>query len=572
MTLDQVLIRSFAFASLLILAACGGGGGGGGGGNGGGSGAGDAGGGNASAPVIQGVSPTEARGGETITVRGQGFGGTQGASTLGIGGVPVTQITSWSDTEIVATVPAPARTGNLTITVAGVTSAPTRFVVMWNATNPDNVAVNASASVGVLAHMIADGNGGAVVVWVDFRNGEADLYAQRVDSAGVLQWAADGVPVSIALGEQSQVELVSDGAGGAIVVWVDQRDGTSNLDIYAQRLNADGVAQWTADGVAVVTAGLDQLGLDVVEDGAGGAIVAWIDQRNGIQEIYAQRLNGAGEPQWRIDGVPASASGFNQDRPRLLAHGDGSATVVWGESRPLGDDIYAQRLNGDGLRQWGDDGVAVSSASNSQYSPNIVAGDAGGAIVVWQDLRNGNPDVYAQRLDAAGTAQWAADGVGVVTHGDRQDSPQSVADGVGGVIVVWEGDRNGPDNQDLFAQRLNSAGVAQWAIDGVEVVMAPGNQEDPLAISDGAGGVIVSWTDRRGSNRDIYAQRLNPSGERRWTFNGIFPQGVPVSTAANDQMASLLVPDAAGGAIAAWTDARGIIGVYAQGITANGVP
>ncbi len=61
-------------------------------------------------------------------------------------------------------------------------------------------------------------------------------------------WVTDGVAISTAVGNQQYIQAVSDGAGGAIVAWY---DGRTTDDIYAQRVNASGVAQWTATGVAI---------------------------------------------------------------------------------------------------------------------------------------------------------------------------------------------------------------------------------------------------------------------------------------------------------------------------------
>jgi hypothetical protein len=79
------------------------------------------------------------------------------------------------------------------------------------------------------------------------------------------------VPLCTATGNQNAPASVSDGAGGAIVTWYDNRGG--DLDIYAQRLNSAGTPQWTADGVALCAATGDQRYPTIASDGAGGAIV-----------------------------------------------------------------------------------------------------------------------------------------------------------------------------------------------------------------------------------------------------------------------------------------------------------
>ena len=43
-------------------------------------------------------------------------------------------------------------------------------------------------------------------------------------------------------------------------------------------------------------------------------------------------------------------------------------------------------------------------------------------------------------------------------------------------------------------------------------VAADSAQTSPMAVSDGAGGMLVAWSDRRAGNRDIYVQRVLHNG------------------------------------------------------------
>jgi hypothetical protein len=129
---------------------------------------------------------------------------------------------------------------------------------------------------------------------MDLRSGNADIYAQRVNASGAAQWTTDGVALSPATGGQGDPHITSDGAGGAIVTWTDDRSGSYESDIYAQRVNASGAVQWTPDGVALCTATGTQYSPTITSDGAGGAIVAWEDHRCGSL-IYAQRIRASGE-------------------------------------------------------------------------------------------------------------------------------------------------------------------------------------------------------------------------------------------------------------------------------------
>src|SRR5258706_1764817 len=105
------------------------------------------------------------------------------------------------------------------------------------------------------------------------------------------QWINNGTAICLAAGGQYSPVAVSDGAGGAIITWFDQRAG--NSDIYAQRIDAAGVVKWTGDGVAICTAAGNQNTPAIVSDGAGGAIITWYDLRAGTFDIYVQRVNSA---------------------------------------------------------------------------------------------------------------------------------------------------------------------------------------------------------------------------------------------------------------------------------------
>ena len=80
-------------------------------------------------PTITSVSPSSGIPGQSITIAGSNFGITQGSSTVTFNGVAAAAI-SWSATSIIATVPATATTGPVVVTVAGLASNGSTFVVL----------------------------------------------------------------------------------------------------------------------------------------------------------------------------------------------------------------------------------------------------------------------------------------------------------------------------------------------------------------------------------------------------------------------------------------------------------
>ena len=420
---------------------------------------------------------------------------------------------------------------------------------------------------------IPDGAGGAFVTWTDSRSGNLDVYAQRVDATGVVQWTSNGEAVRAAALNQSDPSIVSDGAGGAIIVWVEQRNNGST-DIYAQRIDGSGTPQWTVNGVEICGAQDNQEDPGVVSDGAGGAIVTWKDARGGgnmVADIYARRVDSAGVVQWTSDGVAICTAANAQTFPTLTPDGAGGAIITWSDNRDgLSLNIYARRVNATGTVQWTADGVALCAAANNQDAPTIATDGAGGAIVTWFDGRNGLTDIYAQRVNAAGALQWTADGIAICGAADSQNDPQVVSDGAGGAIVTWNDSRDaGTTVVDIYAQRVNGSGAAQWTADGVALCTAAGSQVFARITADDAGGAVVTWQDTRsgGLNYDIYAQRILSSGAVHWTANG-----VALCTAANGQIDPTIVGDGFGGALVAWGDLRSgsTFDIYGNRVTPGG--
>jgi len=419
----------------------------------------------------------------------------------------------------------------------------------------DGVAICTATGHQHYLYAVSDGAGGAIVAWSDYRGGTSDIYVQRVTASGVPLWTANGVAICTAANNQVSCSIVSDGAGGAIIAWM---DGRTADDLYAQRVNSSGVPQWTANGVAICTATGVQSTPLMVPDGGGGAIVVWQDNRVGGDDVYAQRVNALGTALWTANGIAICTAAGSQYWYKLTTDGAGGAIVTWSDSRSGASfDIYAQRVNLYGAIQWTTNGVALCTLASMQGSSVIAPDMAGGAFVAWADQRGGSANVYIQRVNASGTPQWTADGIAVYGTANGQGVPVVISDGAGGVIVGWEEMRG---TYNIYAQRLNASGVAQWSPTGVVLSEGLAAIGDLYGTPDGLGGAIFSWSDHIGGFEDIFARRLTGDGALPW---GSTP--ATVSAALDDQVNPSIAPDGAGGAVIVFRDSRsGTYDIYAQ--------
>lgn len=416
---------------------------------------------------------------------------------------------------------------------------------------------------------VSDGAGGAIIVWHDADGIGFDIYGQHLDRDGNPLFKLNGISLCSTAGDQLNPVAISDGAGGVFVAWEDSRAG--NTDIYVSRMGGNGSEPWTTNGVGVCTLTSTQSHPALASDGAGGVIVAWDDLRSGNADIYAQRLGPTGTPLWAANGVPVCTVAGSQTIPLIDGEGAGGAVLTWYDLRGADPDVYAQRLSSTGTLIWTASGAPVFTGGGYQTAHRIISDGSGGAILSWDDSRSGTYDIYAQRLRSNGGNLWGPPGVAVCAAASDQLDPVMVPDGTGGAIIAWDDFRNA-GLTGIYAQRITSAGTPAWTVDGVSLVSNV-NLRFPMAIcSDGNSGAIVAVRDSRGGtdaiDMDLYAQRVNLNGAVQWSSGG-----VAIALAYGDPSQPTIAPDGRGGAILAWPDPRPITDtdVYAQRVDTYGL-
>ena len=458
--------------------------------------------------------------------------------------------------------------------VAQVNNSPHEALFHINAWNPQGNPVCTATYDQSGPRICIDGAGGAFITWYDIRNGlNSDIYAQRIDTSGVVQWTTNGVAICTKPADQNNPQLCSDGAGGIIVVWEDNRDG--KWDLYAQRINASGVVQWTRNGTVICNETHNQFAPRLCSDGQGGAIITWNDYRRydstGNIDIYAQRVNESGMIQWTTTGLPIclGPSGTWDSNPEICSDGENGAIITWRDGRTVGStgyDIYAQRINSNGVVNWTTNGVAICTAGNWQQFPYICSDGAGGAIIEWSDARL-HPnyyDVVAQCVGPTGTVKWTSNGVPICTVCDLPDLDTALCNvGSGAAIITWTDNRSGTHN--IYAQ-LISTGTVQWTTNGVAICTAANDKSNPQACYDGAGGAIITWIDAR-MGHAVYTQRVNGTGSIQWAINGI-----RVCEHSTQSLAPLCT-DGGSGVLIVWEDFRtSNFDIYARRILPPSAP
>ncbi len=434
---------------------------------------------------------------------------------------------------------------------------------------------------GVVA--MSDGQGGLYVSSKDTRDGYgagSDVYLQHLDAGGrrYPNWPASGLPVCVMINSQGANSLAPDDTGGILLVWGDDRDATTGLrDVYVQRVNSDGSLPpgWQPNGVAacrdpnIQTPNVHYYPV-IASDGAGGAYVAWDDERDdttGMARIncYVQRLlaDGSIAPGWPPDGRAACQAPLERGSGPVIPDGQGGMVVVFGDTRrgipePFDVDIYGQRIQADGTNAPGWPAEGKLLVSRFAGIRGVLPDAAGGFYVIRSRLtEESHPydaELWVHRFtfDGERAAGWPEEGVLVCGGSGSRYDIQVERDAQGGVVFAWWEFRPGQAGE-IYVSRIRPDGTLPpgWPVNGLRVsnpASSPYNDFDPAVTYDGTGGLYVTWCRDYNTVSPSYIQHIMADG----TVAPGWPEYGHVVATTAEQSVPKIVSDGSGGAIVVW--------------------
>jgi len=405
-------------------------------------------------------------------------------------------------------------------------------IAQWNPDPSENNLVCAVAELKQDLQMVSDGNNGSFLFWSDRRHYPdlGNIYGQHLDAEANILWEEEARPFCLAPRIQRQVNSISDGQGGAYIVWLDARISTTSVDVwqwYAQHVNANGIASWQENGIPIsgspVGSGAGAFlehSTPLCADGSGGFIIAWAQSSaiNNTQDCFAQRVDIGGNLLWNGGNpLPVRVGPSYPQSLQVLSDGAGGAYIVHTDTNNGSSyGIRAHRISADGELLWGEDGLTpLWGAAAQQFHAALAPNNA--LFVAWQ--QNPSPHfIKAQLVASDGQILWQEGGVEAVTPGVLLQKPRVEADEYGCYITFLRTD-------DVYvavrAQKLNFQGQSLWGEIGVPLTLSQSGQQDHKITPDGFGGAVIHFqvnsVSMPGGNPSMWVARNVKSDG---TFNG----------------------------------------------------
>lgn len=442
----------------------------------------------------------------------------------------------------------------ITLLAATLHAAP--CLAAWShdpATSGVDITPNPNADSYVYGTALSDGAGG---VWIAGNRAAAvgnDIWVQHMGATGApaAGWPAAGITVGSGTGARSNAHIVLDGAGGVMVFWQDNRSGT-HADIYGQRLNSAGVRQWTANGVLVNPVDTyNRAQISTCTDGAGGAFVAYrFDISGSDEDIYMTHVSGAGS----FLTVPVATPLGLQLNPVITTDNLGGCYVAYEDQQGLSGTAFEVKLaHLTSANSFTFSNLSLDNANAAnQTAPQMISDGTTGVYVSWLDDRSvGTVFTVATRIDLNGSPHTGWSNFGLSAHYLANSQDRSAAmtlDGSGGLFFVLP--TYGSSSYGVVGH-VSPNGIPYPAFGTSGVIVSASAQFRCDAVPDGAGGVFALFDDTRANAEVPAIVRVTSGG----ALGPATPYGGRVAALQYSYNQSL-VADPNGGAFVLWSDYR----------------
>lgn len=289
-------------------------------------------------------------------------------------------------------------------------------------------------------------------------------------------------------------------------------------------------AQWSTDpntNLKICDVAGEQALAKIAMTSDGGCYISWFDTRSGSYNVYLQRLDPFGYKQWAADGLLISNN--PQDTwitdYDLICDQNDNAVIVFSDIRSGGLlKPFAYMISPTGNFLWGANGVDISTGDNFQPSPVVTETSDGNFVFAWISS-DGSQKIALQKLSATGQKLWGTTPILIQSGTEDYSYPAVVKSDNDQVILVHTVQTGGfPPQVRIRAHKLDLNGQLVWGSTGV-MIQDNGQMaffQVPEVESDGNNGALIAWYDGRAMNNlsSSFIQHISSAGNLYFPANG----------------------------------------------------
>lgn len=368
--------------------------------------------------------------------------------------------------------------------------------------------------------LTTDNTGNCVLAFNDVRDGNANVYAYAISPTGSFLWGNDGIQLTNDSQDEFVPSITVTSSNNVIVAW--SRPTASENVIVMQKITPSGTLSWGSSGI-IYSGTQSYTGARVLGVDGDNYLMGFYKETGNFpaltRHIYVQRFDGSGNSVWASDVLASNANGISAfTNFTILSDGANGIVLAWMDDRNGDNNINAavQRVLSDGSITWPSNGsTCMTSTSNSNQNPQILGVNSNNEVLVTWSKKNGNQSqtaIAGQKFSATGVQQWTSDGIEFVPMSSDVSGTVGgrVFGGTNALIIYDEWVSGSSVNSHIKALGVDDAGTLIWA---PTTTLIAGRTSEKIHITNSgihSNMVIAVWEE--GSSSDIYMQNIYTDG------------------------------------------------------------
>lgn len=273
--------------------------------------------------------------------------------------------------------------------------------------------------------------------------------------------------------------------------------------------------------------------------------------------------------QWSNDANQNTAIAIatgEQVIPKVATHSDGTTYISWFSQEAGNYNVRLQKLDIFGNKLWDEAGLLISNHTSMSWLTDwdMTVDLYGCPIVVFQDVRNGNNNIYAYRISPEGDFLWGNDGIALSNNSDFEAAPVVTTTQEGNAVFAWTRENT------ISMQKVNIYGEKQWGESGIQF-QGPTDFAWPKIIPVNDDEILMTFFKQTGQfpaiTKNVFVQHFDADGL------GVWGDGIAISNNAGIPfyVQASVIPDGNNGAFITWhRDNGSVFDAYVQHVKEDG--
>ena len=398
-------------------------------------------------------------------------------------------------------------------------------MAQWKLNDHTPVPVSTAINFQSAQLYATDEDANSYYVWSDYRTGVIELYVQKFDSKGVAQWQKDGVRIGNVLNTYdilySQRVIRPDGQGGAFIGWhyLPDLNSRGHRQFYAQHISKEGKTLWAEGGIKATDRELWTI--EPYDD-----VFDIVVNNNQLLLIFNQYVGNTGTntvytKKLDFEGktIEAEKKLFENNRIEDKVVYDAKNSRFLALIKDNQSDYVFQTFDANNAPLIPKPIAVYQNPVSGNSRIDLFKVDNQGNAVIGRTLSidDGRKMVFAHKVDIEGKPIWGTNGLKMGS--DYTFDIQIVPTSDGGGIATWLETAN--QQQPFKIAKITATGGVLWQND----VFVP-KSDKPYQLpnkldSDGKDGVYTLWLAPKTIGYDLTVQHFDNNGSPRFGVDGI---------------------------------------------------